>query len=132
MGFQQSLADPSLLVRTWKGKTVYMGVYVDDCLIVSTTEELDEVEDLIRKAGYNIKIEKELSDYLSCSIVCGKGRKIAWFEQLHLMGNLETKFGEEVLTLQSYRTPGTTGSVIVCLKAEDTGILVPKEEATKY
>ena len=59
-----------------------------------------------------MKVEDDLSNYLSCKIIFDKEKKKAWLGQPHLIKNLETKFGASVNGLQRYGTPGTPGQGI--------------------
>ena len=72
----------------------------------------------------------DLSDYLSCKILFDKDKKKAWLGQPHLIKNIESKFGDMVRNLQTYRTPGTPNQGIMRLK--DVKIEVSKDEHSLY
>lgn len=117
LGFTQSPADPCLFTRRGtNGQCVYIGIYVDDLLIVG---DQDAVNKCIRdiKTRFNVTVEESLSDYLSCEIQFNSNRTKAWIGQPHLIKRLEKHWGEEVKTLQKFKTPGTPS----------LGVLRPKE-----
>jgi hypothetical protein len=43
-----------------------------------------------------MKIEDDLTDYLSCKIIFNKNKMKVWPQQPHLIKNLENKYGEAV------------------------------------
>ena len=113
IGFKQSLADPCLLIRKSELGLVLIGAYVDDNYTVGHEAAIKETIELIKKSGFNVTVEDELSDYLSCKIQFDKKKTKAWLGQPHLIKKLDKKFGDLVKGLQKYRTPGTPGQGIV-------------------
>ena len=67
----------------------------------------------MKKEGLSLKVEENLTDYLSCELVFDKRREKAWLGQPHLIEKLKKKFGDEVNGMQEYRTPGTPGHGIL-------------------
>jgi len=66
MGFVQSVADPCLLIFHDERGVVYFVIYVDDCIIIVTMEDLmKQFKKDIGKA-FNIKELGELWKYLGC------------------------------------------------------------------
>ena len=86
---------------------------MDDNLLIGDDEAITEVITLLQDAGLKLKIENNLDDYLSCKIHFSKNDFTAWLGQPHLIANLGKKFGEEVLSLRTYKTPGTPGSGVI-------------------
>ena len=109
IGFEGGDVDPCLYV--WKNNKgiVFIAIYVDDNLLVGNKEAIDKTIELLQKEGFNLKIEDNLEDYLSCNIHFSKSGNSAWLGQLHLIANLNRKFGKSVETLREYKTPGTPG-----------------------
>ena len=94
-----------------------MAIYVDDCLTIGTDEAIEEVINALKGHNFGLKVEDNLTDYLSCKIVQERDKGKAWIMQPHLIDNLEKKFGEEVNGMKSYTTPGTPRFKIVRPKA---------------
>jgi hypothetical protein len=85
-----------------------IGIYVDDCLIiVKEFSVLNLLEDL-KKHEFNLKIEKDVVEYLSCHIIESKNEAKLTLIQPHLLIQLTQIFGEEVKKMRKYLTPGTT------------------------
>jgi hypothetical protein len=64
------------------------------------------LEDL-KKHEFNIKIEKDVVEYLSCHIVESKNEAKLTMIEPHLLIGLTRKFGEEIKKMRKYLTPGT-------------------------
>ena len=102
MGFEGGIADLCLMTRRNKKGILFIGIYVDDCYCWGHKEAMDETIDQLIQSGFGVKVEDNLTDYLSCNIVFDKDKKKAWLGQPHLIKNLEQKFGELVANLQQY------------------------------
>ena len=66
LGFVQSLADPCLLIFHDERGVVYFVIYVDDCIIFSSTESLMKQFKRDVAKVFNIKELGELRKYLGC------------------------------------------------------------------
>ena len=119
IGFVVNKADPCLLMRKSEKGIVYIGLYVDDCLCIGDKEAINEVLELMKREGLSLKVEENLTDYLSCELTFDKKKEKAWLGQPHLIEKLRKKFGEEVQDMQRYRTPGTPGHGILRKVNED-------------
>jgi len=128
-GFTPSPADPCLMVRRNDLGVVYMALHVDDCYGVGHLKALEDAIVQI-KGHFNLKVEDELTDYLSCEIRFDKTKRKAWLGQPHLIKRMEKKFGAMVQSRQTYRTPGTPGLGIIRPKEGETTI--SEEEQTLY
>ena len=91
IGFEQSLADPCLMIQRDKLGVVYMALYVDDIYASGNEEALNDSIIGLRKY-FKIKVADDLKDYLSCEIIFNKDKTKAWLGQPHLIKNLENKF----------------------------------------
>jgi len=131
LGFEEGIVDPCLMVRKNKLGIVMIAIYVDDCLMIGKQEAIDDAIAGLEKSGFKLKIENELTDYLSCNIIFNKSKTKAWVGQPHLLKNLREKFGERVKKLQMYRTPGTPGYGVLRPEKDDP-MQVSKEEHTIY
>jgi hypothetical protein len=59
----------------------------------------------LKENGFNLKIENNLKDYLSCRVIEDK-KRILILQSL-LINKLQAKFGNEVEKKRVYKTPGT-------------------------
>ena len=107
IGFTGGDVDPCLMMYNGSMGRVFIALYVDDCLCIGKENDINRIIEAIQKAGLSLKIEDNLKDYLSCSIVLSSDRKKAWLGQPSLMKNLEKRFGAMVKENQMYLTPGT-------------------------
>ena len=121
-GFKGSEVDPCLWTKHSSLGMVMMAIYVDDCLTIGTDEAIEEVINALKGHNFGLKVEDNLTDYLSCKIVQERDKGKAWIMQPHLIENLEKKFGEEVNGMKSYTTPGTPRFKIVRPTSELEGI----------
>ena len=109
IGFEGGDVDPCLYVRKSEKGIVFIAIYVDDNLLVRDEAAINETLKLLQKEGFDLKIEDNLEDYLSCSIHFSKSGSEAWLGQPHLIANLNRKFGKLVEKLRVCKTPGTPG-----------------------
>jgi len=125
LGFTGGYADPCLLSRKGKKGYVYIAIYVDDCLCCGEPEEIEVLIKELEKT-FELKIERKMTDYLSCKIEFSKNRDKIWIGQPHLIKKIEDKFGPLVKHLPKYKTPGSPhigikrpGPDDPCLSKED-------------
>ena len=115
--------------RSEKG-LVYIALYVDENLVVGHPEAIKQVIQDLRENGLILKIDNDLTDYLSCEIKFSDNRKSAWLGQPHLIANLEKSFGKQVKGMRSYATPGTPGKIMI--REKDEAQLISKEDQKLY
>jgi hypothetical protein len=113
LGFTGGYCDPCLLTRKDKYGLIHIAIYVDDIFCCGTNEAIENLIQQLRKNDLTIKIDYDVSDYLSCEIVVSNDKRKIWLGQPHLIKNLRSKFGELVKGLTTYLTPGTPGQGIV-------------------
>ena len=58
-----------------------VAVYVDDFLVVGSEKGIEEMINCLKNCGFGVKIEDNLTDYLSCKI------QINQYTKLHLLCN---------------------------------------------
>jgi hypothetical protein len=104
IGFTGGRADPCLLTQRSKKGIVYVACYMYDIFAVGHREAIKEVVDLIKAQGLNVKVQDELTDYLSCNVLFNCNKSIAWLGQPHLIKNIERKFGAWVKKLKKWNT----------------------------
>jgi hypothetical protein len=131
-GFIGGAADPCLLTRKNSKGIVFIGIYVDDCYCCGHEAAIDETISQLKASGFGIKVEDNLTDYLSCNIVFDKKKTKAWLGQPHLIKNLDEKFGKLVDNLQKYRTPGTPGLRVTRPAKDEPNTTVSEEDKTLY
>jgi hypothetical protein len=74
IGFEGSKSDPCLWTM-WDSVVNHMliiGIYVDDCLIIGKESSISNLFEDLKKYKFNLKIEKNVVEYLSCHIVESK------------------------------------------------------------
>jgi Reverse transcriptase (RNA-dependent DNA polymerase) len=106
-GFQGSLVDPCIWIKHFNQGIVIIAIYVDDCLIIGDDSKINEVIEELKGYNFGLKVEDHLTDYLSCRIITNLDDKTLFIMQPHLIKNLEVKFGDEIVNLSNYGTPGT-------------------------
>jgi Reverse transcriptase (RNA-dependent DNA polymerase) len=130
IGFMQSYADPCLFIKKVKDSVVMLAIHVDDCYIVGQLEDIELVIEEIKKNNLKVKVEYNTKDYLSCEILINKDKKVAWIGQPHLLKRLESTFGNLVMGLQHYKTPGTPSVGIV--RPKDGDDIISEEDQKVY
>ena len=75
IGFEASLVDPCLMTKRCKTGDVYIGLYVDDCYCCGHQDDIKAVILEMKNHGFELKIEQEMHDYLSCKIEFSKDRQ---------------------------------------------------------
>jgi hypothetical protein len=83
------------MVKRDKLGTGYMALHVDNCYGVGHP---NAVKDAIKQISghFNLKIENELLDYLSCKMRFDSNSVKAWLGQPHLLKKMEKEFGKMV------------------------------------
>ena len=120
LGFQENKSDPCLLSKWDQDNIIIIGVYVDDCLVIGKETQIRQLIAELKENGFNLKIENNLKDYLSCRVI--EDEKRILILQPHLINNLQAKFGNEVEKKRVYKTPGTPRFKIVWPSNDDDTI----------
>ena len=94
IGFQQSKADPCLLIWNSEYGVVYIAIYVDGCYCVGHTKALDKFKDLLKRETQNVEaftltVTHGTSDYLGCEVIFSDDKTKAWLGQPHVMKNVK-------------------------------------------
>jgi hypothetical protein len=82
----------------WDEKVNHMiiiGIYFDDCLIIGKNESIDFLIHELKKHEFNLKVEKNVNEYLSCCIEESKDEAKLTMIQPHLLTCLIKNYGEE-------------------------------------
>jgi Reverse transcriptase (RNA-dependent DNA polymerase) len=112
-GFKASSVDPCLWMKYSNHGIVLIAIYVDDCLMVRRESDINDVIEKMKNYDFGLKVEHNLTDYLSCRIFVNYEKNPTFVMQPHLIKNLEDEFSEEVNNLSNYGTPGTPRFKIV-------------------
>jgi hypothetical protein len=86
---------------------IFIGIYVDDCLIIGKDESIDCLIDELKKHEFNLKVERNVNEFLSCCIEESKDERNLIMIQPHLLTHLIKNFGEEIEGKRKFLTPGT-------------------------
>jgi hypothetical protein len=96
------------MMRQDHNGVVYVGIWVDDSLIVGHTAAIEATVKDLQETGFKLKTDGTLEDYLSCNITFDKDKKNGWIHQPHLLQKIEKKFWPQVKKLKRYETPAST------------------------
>jgi hypothetical protein len=94
----------------WDEKVNHMiiiGIYIDNCLIIGKDESIECLIDELKKHEFNLKVEMNVNEYLSCCIEESKDEGKLTMIQPHLLTRLIKNFGEEIEGKRKFLTPGT-------------------------
>jgi hypothetical protein len=119
IGFKGNTSDPCLLSKWTQDGVILIGISVDDCLVIGKRDKVDELIVELKTSRFNLKVENNLKDYLSCQLIENAESKEILILQPHLIKNLEAKFGDEVKNKMVYKTPGTPRFKIVQPENDD-------------
>jgi hypothetical protein len=98
------------LWTTWDEKanhTIIIGIYVNDCLIIGKEKSIDHLIDELKRHEFNLKVERNVNEYLSCFIEESKHERKLTMIQPYLLTSLAQNFGEEIEGKRKFLTPGT-------------------------
>jgi hypothetical protein len=132
IGFEVSKSG-SCLWTMWDSIMNHMfivGIYVDNCLIIAKESSVSKLLEEMKKHEVNLKIEKDLVEYLSCCTVETKNEAKLTMIQPHLLTCLTKHFGEEIKDIRKYLTPGTPGFRI--LKPTNNIEVLDDKHQSKY
>jgi hypothetical protein len=76
-------------------------------LIIGKNESIDCLIDELKKHEFNLKVERNVNEYLSCCIEESKDERKLTMIQPHLLTRLIKNFGEEIEEKSKFLTPGT-------------------------
>ena len=125
-GFVGGEVDPCLFMKKSEKGLVYIALCVGDNLLVGHPEAIKHVIYELRENDLILKIDDDLTGYLSCKIKFSDNRKSAWLGQPHLIANSKKSFGKRVKGMRSYATPGTPGKIMI--REKDEAQLISKED----
>jgi hypothetical protein len=63
-GFQRNSVDPCLWTKYTEHGNVFVGIYVDDCLVIGNENGINDVINGVKTYKFGLKIANDLKDYL--------------------------------------------------------------------
>jgi hypothetical protein len=69
------------------------------------SDGIDELIVELNTSGFNLKVENNLANYVSCQLIEKAESKKLLILQPHLINNVEVKFGDKVKSKRVYNTP---------------------------
>jgi hypothetical protein len=90
-GFQGNSVDPCLWTKYTEHGIVFVGIYVDDCLVIGNENGINDVINGLKTYKFGLKIANDLKDYFSCRILTDYERETNFLMQHHLINNLKRK-----------------------------------------
>jgi hypothetical protein len=63
-GFQGNSVDPCLWTKYTEHGIVFVGIYVDDCLVIGNEKDINDVINGLKTYKFGLKIANDLKDYL--------------------------------------------------------------------
>jgi hypothetical protein len=87
IGFKFIKSNPCLLSKWTQDGVIMIGIYVDDCLVIGKHNGIDELIIELKTSGFNLKVENNLIDYLSCQLIENSESKGIFILQPHLINN---------------------------------------------
>jgi hypothetical protein len=88
--------DPCFWIKHSDLVMTLIAIYVDDCLVIGTDEGIDNVINNLRDYSFLLKVDHNLTNYLSFRINLDYESKTTFVMQPHLINTLKEKFGVEV------------------------------------
>jgi hypothetical protein len=100
-GCQGNSVDPCLWTKYTEHGIVFVGIHVDDCLVIGNDNVVNDVIDGLKTYKFGLKIASDLKDYLSCRVLTDFEGKTTFVMQPHSISNLKEKFEKEVNNLSN-------------------------------
>jgi hypothetical protein len=114
IGFKDNKSNLCLLSKWTQDAVIMIRIYVEIFLMIGKRNKFDELIVELKTSGFTLKVENNLTDYLTCQLIENAESKEILILQPHLINNLEVKFGYEVKNRRIYKNPGTPRFKIVC------------------
>jgi hypothetical protein len=111
--FMATLKSIGFNVNKSQDGVIMIRIYVDGYLVIGKRDKINELIVALKTSGFNLNVENNLTDYLSCKLTENAESKIILLLKLHPINNLETKFGDKVKSKMVYKTLGTSRFEIV-------------------
>jgi hypothetical protein len=89
MRFSRKLRRSVPLDKVYGTGIVFVGIYVNDCLVIGNENGINDVIDGLKTYKFGLKIANDLKDYLSCRILTDYESKITFVMQHCLIINLK-------------------------------------------
>ena len=106
IGFKENKSDPCLLSKWNQDGILITGINVNACLVVRKALLIEKLILELKENGFNLKIENNLQDYLTCCVAEDVKLNRILMLQPHLINNLQANSGKKFESKKFYRTPG--------------------------
>jgi Reverse transcriptase (RNA-dependent DNA polymerase) len=127
LSFIKSEVVPCLLMREDDNGTVYMGLYVDDLLMIGNQEALDQaVKDL--QGEFKIKDLGTINEYVGVTVE--KDKNMITLNQPDIIAKMENKFSDKICNLKVYDTPAGVQDKII--RPDENSILLDHEGQQEF
>jgi hypothetical protein len=83
---------------------IIIGIYAEDCLFIGKEEIINCLIDELKKHEFDLKVEKNVNEYLTCCIEESKDERR--MIQPHLLTHLIQNYGEEIEGKRKFLSPG--------------------------
>ena len=107
--FKAAPHDPCLYMRIRQGRTVLVGVEVDDMAMSGTSEDLDELVTAL-SARFEITIERELKWFLNIAVARNRARRTITLSQQRYVTNALARF--DMANCKPAATPANTDPLL--------------------
>ena len=128
IGFVQNIADPCLLCRKTKTGYIAMVVHVDDCFTIGNKQEIENMVQELKAKRFELKVERNVTDYLGCELRFNKERSKIWLGQPSIIKKIEKTFQEVLKSTNKYKTPGTPNFNVLRPQNENDRISVKEQK----
>jgi hypothetical protein len=75
--------------------------------VVGSAEGLKYTRQSLEQKGLILKVEENVTDYLSCQLLFNKTKTMAWLGQPHLFKKMEKSYRHLITRNNNFKTPGT-------------------------
>jgi hypothetical protein len=69
IGFKGNKYDPYLTSKWTQDGIIMIGIYAENCLVIRKRNKINELIVALKTSGFNLKVENNLTDYLSCQLI---------------------------------------------------------------
>ena len=122
LGFEISRVDPCLMRKVCKenNKILFIGLYVDDILLLGDNNMLENTTKNIKKE-FELTVKDTLDEYVGSQIEFRKN--YLFIHQRRLIEKIEKEFKEYISNMKSKKTPMVSNQKITLPEENDTNIL---------
>ena len=128
IGFVQNIADPCLLWRKTETGYIAMVIHVDDCFTIGNKIEIEKMIEELKMKNFELKVEKNVTDYLGCELRFNKERSKIWLGQPTIIKKIQKTFEDIIKVTDRYKTPGTPNFNVLRPQSENDYITTEQQK----